>query len=232
MRKTLFVTVMMVTAALFCASQASAQTRPLLGGYKEIAKTDAAAKKAALFAVSAEAKRSEKEIEFISIVKAERQVVAGSNYRMCLKVSTEGAEGQDDAEVFVKVVVYVDPKGVQKLTSWEASDCGEDEDGDGATAPSAGASPGDGDFKAVAKNDPGIGLAADFAIKKHSKDTKVEHTLTSILKGEEKGMFAMTYRICMKVAEKNESQIVSAVVTMDQYSNMKLVSWQHSKCGN
>ena len=231
MRKTLFVTVMMVAAALFCAFQASAQTRPLLGGYKEIAKTDAAVKKAALFAVSAEAKRTEKEIEFISIVKAERQVVAGSNYRMCLKVSTEGAEGQDDTEVFVKVVVYVDLKGVQKLTSWEASDCGEDAEGDEASPSSVGSAPG-GDFKTVPNKAAGIGLAADFAVKKHSEDTKVEHTLTSILKGEEKGMFAMTYRICMKVAEKNESHVVSAVVTKDQYSNMKLVSWQHSKCGN
>ncbi|HQZ95214.1 MAG TPA: cystatin domain-containing protein [Pyrinomonadaceae bacterium] len=147
MRKTLFVTMMMVTAALFCVSQAAAQGPPLLGGYKEIAKTDPAAKKAALFAVSAEAKRSEKEIEFISVVKAERQAVAGSNYRMCLKVSDSGAEGQDSADVFVKVIVNVDLKGVYKLLSWEASDCGEDEDGDGATAPSAAASPGDGDFK-------------------------------------------------------------------------------------
>jgi hypothetical protein len=131
----------------------------------------------------------------------------------------------------VKVVVYVDPKGNQKLTSWEASDCGEEEEGGGAS-PSAVGSTGDGDFKTVSNDDAGIGLAADFAVKKHSTETKVKHSLTSILKGENKGMFAMTYRICMKVAEQNESQIVSAVVAMDKYSNMKLVSWQHSKCGN
>lgn len=231
MRKPLLLTAIFTAVAFIFAAQANAQTRPLLGGYKEIPKTDAAAKKAALFAVSAEAKRSEKEIEFISVVKAERQAVAGSNYRMCLKVSDSGAEGQDAADVFVKVVVNLDLKNNYKLLSWEASDCGEGEDGDGA-APSAVASTGDGDYKTVAKTDAGIGMAADFAIRKHSADTKVKHTLAGILKGENKGMFAMTYRVCMKVAEEGKTQVIRTVVTMDQYSNMKLVSWEHSKCGS
>ena len=119
---------MLAAAAFVFASQANAQQRPLLGGYKEIAKTDATAKKAAIFGVGAEAKRSEKEIEFISIIKAERQSVGGTNYRMCLKVSDGGAEGQDAAEVFVKAIVNIDLKGNYKLLSWEASDCGEDEE--------------------------------------------------------------------------------------------------------
>ncbi|MFT3743518.1 MAG: cystatin domain-containing protein [Pyrinomonadaceae bacterium] len=139
MRKTLIATIMFAAAAIFCTSQANAQGRPILGGYKEIPKTNANAKKAALWAVSAEAKRSEKEIEFISVVKAEQQTVAGTNFRMCLKVSDSGAEGQDAAEVFVKVVVNLDLKNNYKLLSWEASDCGEDEDG-GDAAPSAVAS--------------------------------------------------------------------------------------------
>ncbi|MEQ1604385.1 MAG: cystatin domain-containing protein [Pyrinomonadaceae bacterium] len=128
MRKTLFCTMMLAAVGFVFVSQANAQKSTVLGGYKEIAKADATAKKAALFAVSAEAKRSEKEIEFISVIKAERQAVAGSNYRMCLKVSDSGAEGQDAADVFVKAIVNIDLKGVYKLLSWEASDCGDDED--------------------------------------------------------------------------------------------------------
>ena len=221
----------MLFAAIACSlvTQGNAQTRPLLGGFKDIPKTDAAAKKAALFAVSAEAKRSEKAIEFISVVKAERQAVAGSNYRMCLKVSTEGAEGQDDAEVFVKVVVNLDLKNNYKLLSWEASDCGEGEEGDGE-APSAVGAVSGGGFKTVSKNDAGIGLAADFAVKQHSADTKIKHTLSAILKAEEKGLFSMTYRVCMKVSEKKETQVIRAIVTMDQYSNLKLVKWEHASC--
>lgn len=114
--------------AMFAVGEVSAQGRPVLGGYKEMSKTDAVVLKAARFAVSNEGKRTEKEIEFISVIKAERQVVAGTNYRMCLKVNDPGAEGQDEAEVFVKVVVNVDPKGVYKLLSYEASDCGEEEE--------------------------------------------------------------------------------------------------------
>jgi cystatin-C len=128
MRKQTIVFVTIAFFALFAAGEASAQGRPVLGGFKEMSKTDAVVLKAARFAASSEAKRTDKEIEFISVIKAERQVVAGTNYRMCLKVNDSGAEGQDEAEVFVKVVVNVDPKGVYKLLSYEASDCGEEEE--------------------------------------------------------------------------------------------------------
>ncbi len=42
----------------------------------------------------------------------------------------------------------------------------------------------------------------------------------------------MIYRVCMRVAEEGKTQVIRTVVTMDQYSNMKLVSWEHSTCGN
>lgn len=128
MRKTIYCSLFVLVLSIAAVSEAKAQSRPVLGGYKEIAKTDAAVKKAAIFAVGSEAKRAEKEIEFISVIKAERQIVGGTNYRMCLKVNDGGAEGQDAAEVFVKAIVNVDLKGVYKLLSWEASDCGEDEE--------------------------------------------------------------------------------------------------------
>ncbi|HQZ95215.1 MAG TPA: hypothetical protein PLP21_02800 [Pyrinomonadaceae bacterium] len=60
----------------------------------------------------------------------------------------------------------------------------------------------------------------------------MKHTLAGILKCENKGMFAMIYRVCMRVAEEGKTQVIRTVVTMDQYSNMKLVSWEHSTCGN
>ena len=76
---------------------------------------------AAEFAVSAQAEKSEKEISLVEVIKAERQVVAGSNYRMCLKVTTQGEVDEADATHFVQVVVYVDLKGTRKLSSWVAS---------------------------------------------------------------------------------------------------------------
>ncbi len=110
-------------AILAMAFTASAQK---LGGYKDIPKTDAAAKEAAEFAVSTQAEKTSKTMELVTVVHAERQVVQGTNYRLCLQVNSEGGEGQDDVTIFVKVVVYVDLKGNHKLTSWEISDCGDE----------------------------------------------------------------------------------------------------------
>ena len=213
---------------MFLVGSAFAQ-RPILGGYKEINVNGANVKDFSAFAVESESKKTDKEIELIAVVKAEQQAVQGTKLRMCLKVSDPGAEGQDAAEVFVQAIVSRDIKNKMTLISWEASDCGETEDKGDGTPLAVGATK-DGRFKKTAKNDAGIGLAADFAIKKHSEETKVKHTLVNIIKGENKGLFAMTYRVCMKVAEEGKTQVIRTVVTMDQYSNMKLVRWEHSKC--
>ncbi len=92
----------------------------MAGGYKVIASDDTAAQDAAEFAVVTQSAKTAKEISLIDIVKAERQIVAGSNYRMCLAIDTVGGETAS-----VLVVVYVDLKGNRKLISWTASDCGD-----------------------------------------------------------------------------------------------------------
>ena len=105
-------------------ASASAQK---VGGYKEVSASDASVQAAAEYAVSAQAEKSEKEISLVDVIKAERQVVAGSNYRMCLKVTSQGEVGEADVTHFVNVVVYVDLKGNRKLSSWAASDCGDED---------------------------------------------------------------------------------------------------------
>ena len=97
-----------------------------VGGYKPIAADDAGAQAAAEFAVGAESEKTGKTIELVSIHTAERQTVQGANYRLCMKVSSEGGEGQDDVSFFVQVVVYQDLKRAYKLTSWATSECGDD----------------------------------------------------------------------------------------------------------
>lgn len=111
-----------LAALTVIAGAASAVSAQKVGGYKEIAKTDASAAAAAAYAVKAQAEKVGEEIELIAVQKAERQVVAGSNYRLCLEVTPTGDETADS--VFVQVVVYVDLKGNYKLTSWTDSDCG------------------------------------------------------------------------------------------------------------
>ena len=67
-------------------------------------------------------------IFFEGVEKAEVQIVAGRNYRLCMKVRSQGGEDEADAIIFVQAVVYIDLKGNKKLSSWSTSDCGEDDD--------------------------------------------------------------------------------------------------------
>lgn len=100
-----------------------------VGGYKAVSVNDAAVQAAAEYAVSAKAKSTGKEMSLVDVFKAERQVVAGSNYRLCIEITSQGEEGEADVTHFVLAVVYVDLKGNRKLSSWANSDCGyEDED--------------------------------------------------------------------------------------------------------
>jgi len=114
-------------AAMFILiSTASAQK---VGGYKQSSKTDAGARAAAEFAVDAQAERKNLTIELVAVEKAETQVVAGTNFRLCLKITTSGAEDEADVTITVKVVVYRNLKGEYSLTSWAEEDCAPDNDG-------------------------------------------------------------------------------------------------------
>lgn len=111
---------------LTCAADAYAQG-VVLGGYKKVSTEDAGVVAAAEFAANAQGEKADVTIEVLEIFAAERQSVAGTNYRLCLKVSSAG-EDEEAAEYFVKTIVFVDLKRNFKLTSWADSDCGGVED--------------------------------------------------------------------------------------------------------
>lgn len=180
--------------------------------YKDVEIDDPGADLAAQYAVKQQAKKTKAVITFGEMIKVEdKEPSLGTrDFKLCMSVVNGGKPGRATA------LVSMDQYSNYKLTSWTDGKCGESADG----------------FTTVSNSDAGIGLAADFAVKQHSKDSGVEHSIASILKAENKGMFAMTYRVCMNVKEDGEQHVVEAVVTMDQYSNMKLVSWKHSKCGS
>ncbi len=182
--------------------------------YKPVEKTHAGAGLAADVAVKEQSKRTKTPLKLVSMVKAEVLERAGeklgsANFRLCLITSGKGSSPSSQA------IVSMDQYSNFKLISWTDSKCAET----------------DGEFEQVENTHPGLGLAADFAVKDHSKTTKIDHKLVGILKGEIKGMFSPTYRVCMRVGEGRETQVVQATVTMDQYSNMKLIKWEHSTCG-
>lgn len=90
-----------------------------VGGYKEIPSDDPRAAAAAEFAVTKRAEEQEG-LTLDAIEKAESQVVAGTNFRLCMTVSL-GEEKQQ-----VKAVIYQNLKAEYSLTSWDVVEtCGE-----------------------------------------------------------------------------------------------------------
>ena len=96
------------------------------GGYKEIAKDDAEAAAAAEFAVKEQGQKQEMTYKLVSVEHAEQQVVAGINYRLCLKVGHRKEGDDEDTIETVRVVVYRNLQKAYSLTSWAQENCGED----------------------------------------------------------------------------------------------------------
>jgi hypothetical protein len=98
----------------FCAS---AQKEQIAGGYADTSQRDPEVLAAARFAIQQERRKLGRRLSLISIEHAEVQVVAGLNYRLCLKVKAKGDTRQ------VTAVVYKNLKGKYSLSSWDAGGC-------------------------------------------------------------------------------------------------------------
>ena len=123
MRKGRFAVGFLVLAIALGTIAASAQR---LGSYREIDKSDEGAAAAAEFAVKAESESKEMTYKLVSIEHAESQVVAGTNYRLCLKVGYHKQDDDVDTTEFVRVVVNRNLQNQHSLTSWTEENCGSD----------------------------------------------------------------------------------------------------------
>jgi hypothetical protein len=94
-----------------------AQPAQIAGGYGEASKTDPEVLSAARFVIKQERRKLGRQLSLISIERAEVQVVAGLNYRLCLKVKTKGKPREATA------VVYKNLKQKYSLSSWDAGGC-------------------------------------------------------------------------------------------------------------
>jgi hypothetical protein len=112
-------------------SVGAVQAQRILGGYSETAKDSPEIREAAEFAVKAQGEKQEMTYKLVSVEHAEKQTVAGINYRLCLKVGYHKEDDDVDTTEFVRVVVYRNLQKVYSLTSWAQENCGED---DGQTA--------------------------------------------------------------------------------------------------
>ena len=86
---------------------------PLCGGYSPMAENSKDVAAAAAFAVRKQSEREKKPLKLIMISQAEKQVVAGMNYRLTLIV------GRGAFNRTVKALVFQDLKSKYKLISWE-----------------------------------------------------------------------------------------------------------------
>jgi hypothetical protein len=94
-------------------SQSLAQQPPMVGGYQAANKSDPNVVSAAKFAVNKERVKHGGRVSLISIERAETQVVAGINYRLCLRVKQNGKTQN------VATVVYQNLQQRYSLSSWQ-----------------------------------------------------------------------------------------------------------------
>lgn len=119
--KTRTCAVVMIAIALSLASVraslAFAQQPPIVGGYADTSNSDPEAVAAARFAIKTEKQKLHAGMSLLAIKHAEVQVVAGLNYRLCMRVKIKGKTRN------VTVVVYKNLKQKYSLTSWVADGC-------------------------------------------------------------------------------------------------------------
>ena len=92
----------------------------MTGGYGDTSVADKDVRKAANVAVTSRSRSTGKTLTLVRIVKAEVQVVAGLNYRVCMTVR----EGRKRART-VTAIVYKDLKNRRSLSRWKSGGCSE-----------------------------------------------------------------------------------------------------------
>jgi hypothetical protein len=126
MRNFLLAAALLAAVGAAYGSTAAGQKAPVVGGYKAIETNAPEVTSAAAFAVAAEGRKEKMTIKLVSVETAERQLVAGTNYRLCLKVETEDTDNNVDVTETVKVVVFRSLQKAYTLKTWEKEDCGGD----------------------------------------------------------------------------------------------------------
>ena len=120
MKKDVFIAALL-TAIIFGLGIVANAQRPVLGGYSSIATDDTRVTAAADFAVNKriETNSEQEGMTLESIDKAESQVVAGTNFRLCMTVAL------DDNTQQVSAIVFQSLKQEYSLKSWIPVDsCG------------------------------------------------------------------------------------------------------------
>ena len=118
MKKIWRIAFVVIALSAICGETFGAPARqepPMGGGYQKVSTDDAEVASAARFAINTERRKRGTRISLVGVENAERQVVAGMNYRLCLRVKSRGKVRN------VTTVVYKNLKQKYSLTSWETT---------------------------------------------------------------------------------------------------------------
>jgi len=109
----------------------AAQAGGAVGGFKKVAADDAKVIVVAKFAADTQASK-DATLKLVSVLSAEMQLVAGSNYRLCLAVNSGGTPQQATAVVFANL------QNESELVSWTPGQCSTGASADPQPTPTAG----------------------------------------------------------------------------------------------
>jgi hypothetical protein len=255
MKKTLLTLAFASLFSAFALLSVNAQP-PMAGGYRTIDKNDADAQAAAHFAVDSHNQSSGEDLKLLSVEKAERQIVAGRNFAVCMKL-----QGPKDATSFARAIVYQNLQQKMSLTSWTNYDgCGDNAKPQEPNTvapqePNTAAKPQEpntagkpqepntavpmpsptpdgtitGAYGDADVTDTEVVAAAKFAIAtKKKKDPMLK--LVSIEKAQQQVVAGMNYALCLKVHGKGDkagkNHLVHTVVYHDLKNKMSLTSFE------
>lgn len=103
------------------AKNSFAQTEQITGGYGDADVTDKDVIKAAKFAVKKSSQIQNATITLRSITKAQIQVVAGINYKLCLEINYKRKSDKKTVRRYAQTVIYRNLKNVHSITNWMVS---------------------------------------------------------------------------------------------------------------
>ncbi len=120
------VAVIFAAAKTTAAQQTEDLKTPIIGGYSTAEVTDAEVISSANFAVKAQAKKQRAKIKIVAVSRAEKQIVAGTNYRLCLQVETLENGNKTAVPQTVLTIVFRSLKQKYQLTSWAVAACADE----------------------------------------------------------------------------------------------------------
>lgn len=109
------VLLVLVTISTICLPAAMGtpnQKTPVAGGYGAVSNADRDVVMVARYAIKAQRRKQRGAITLVRIERAEKQVVAGMNYRIILRVKNSGRIERVEAKV------YENLKGKYSLSNW------------------------------------------------------------------------------------------------------------------